>query len=287
MKTVSISWLLIDSVFPLNPVVNPSAGSEGDGSGWAGAFIFLMPLFFSLAYFGYKRWENRKWIRGVFPEDLPYTKANLAEAYMSLGTYFITIDRFHQMQKIARMKLFLLRDFRQVPENYDEIIERNFHYPIHPVSVVDWVNRHASEQRKKQLIHFLVGLCHIDGTLNRKEYDALRVLSRNLHLDIPFLESCIFSARGGATGNKKESGHAKNHTKAEQPRSVPVRKKYADLLGVSEHADEKAIRQRYRQLVKVYHPDRYARESAEKQEQAHQRFLEIQEAYEFLISAYS
>lgn len=251
---------------------------------WAYTLGFFIPFIGAFAYLGYKHWQVRKWKRGTFPGDLAYSKSNLMEAYSSLTVHFITLDRFHQMQKIAYLKLFFIKHFKQIPERYDEIIDRNFHYPIHPESVVNWINQHANEQRKKQLIQFLVGLCHIDGTLKQKEYNSLKVITLKLQLDLSFLESTIFSYRG----NKKENNERKsNHRVNAKPPPVSNRKKYADILGVSENAGVDEIKKRHRQLVKLYHPDKYARESKEKQEQAHQRFLEIQEAYEFLMKTNS
>jgi DnaJ-domain-containing protein 1 len=250
-------------------------------------FGMLIPILFVLLYFGYQRWKNRKWLKGTFPKDLTYTKTNLMEAYMCLTVYFITLDRFHQMQKIGRLKVFFSRHFKRIPEDFDEIIDRNFHYSIHPMSVAEWINTHANEQRKQQLIRFLVELAHIDGTLRPKEYDALKVLNQKFRLGILFLDSCISYANGTSNQRQQKSSSQSGENrkiKNERPRSVSLRKKYAEVLGVDENATETEIKKRYRQLVKLYHPDKFARESEEQQKQAHQRFLEIQKAYEYFVS---
>src|SRR5579885_3813325 len=52
---------------------------------------------------------------------------------------------------------------------------------------------------------------------------------------------------------------------------------YYRILGVDEHADEKAIRQAYRKLARQYHPDVNPGDKA-----AEEKFKDINEAYEVL-----
>lgn len=282
MNTDSIPFNhVIDSILLDHKIYDRS---ESDGSEWAIGFAFFIPLLIALMYIGYKRWQNRKWMQGVFPQELTYSKTNLMEAYSSLTVYFITLDRFHQMRKIAHLKLFFINYFKQIPEKYDDMIDRNFHYPIDPLSVIKWINLHANENQKKQLIQFLVGLCHIDTILQKKEYDALKVITKTLQLDSIFLEETIFSYRGNDESSESRNGYKSTHRAIEKPKTVSKLKHYCEILGISENASKTEIKQRYRHLAKLYHPDRYVKESKEKQEQAHQRFLEIQEAYEFLMA---
>lgn len=252
------------------------------------SFIFILlvasPIWYPLSYFFYHSWKIREWKKGEFPQHLKYNKHNLAEAYICLSTHFIVIDKFHQMNKIASLKRFFSLRLKFVPEEFDDIVDRNFHYPINPETVLDWVNKYANDSHKKLLAQFLVSLCHIDGAVNQKEYDGLRFVVQKLKLGIPFLESTIEMYRKGTTNN---SGSSSSSSSGRIDSSQPIpslQSKFAAILGVVENADETEIRKRYRQLAKKYHPDKFARESKDKQEQAHQRFIEIQEAYEYLLS---
>lgn len=246
--------------------------------------IVCSPVWAPFAYWGYDQWKDRIWLRGTFPEEIAFSKTNLMNAYISLAVCFITFDRNHQMRKIAYLKSFFRRQFKSVPEKYDDIVDRNFHYPIEPISIAKWVNRHANEQQKKQLIQFLVGLCHIDAYLRKKEYDWLKAITRSLNLELSFLESTIFSYRGNQQESRRMNDQKSTGTTNSSPSVQSARRKYSEILGVNENATETEIKKRYRQLVKLYHPDKYARESKEQQEQVHQRFLEIQKAYEYLTS---
>ncbi len=55
-----------------------------------------------------------------------------------------------------------------------------------------------------------------------------------------------------------------------------MNKDYYEVLGVSRNADANEIKKKFRQLAKVYHPD------ISKEDNAEEKFKEIQEAYEVL-----
>ena len=54
------------------------------------------------------------------------------------------------------------------------------------------------------------------------------------------------------------------------------------ILGVNLTDSADVIKKAYRQLVKEHHPDKFSNGTEIQQQMAHQRFLEIQKAYEIL-----
>eukprot|EP00049_Salpingoeca_infusionum_P012624 m.231975 g.231975 ORF g.231975 m.231975 type:complete len:1609 (+) comp15229_c0_seq6:101-4927(+) len=68
------------------------------------------------------------------------------------------------------------------------------------------------------------------------------------------------------------------HNQIEQAVKSATQKDYYKILGVSKHASSNRIRKAYRQLVKVWHPDK-----AHDDPNAEQIFLDIVEAYEVLM----
>ncbi|MCE3294789.1 MAG: heat shock protein DnaJ domain protein [Crocinitomicaceae bacterium] len=233
-----------------------------------------LPFVIACSYLLYKYLKNRQWMKGSFPQDLPATTENLLEAYMSLTAGFILLDRYRQMEKVAYLKSFFMRHFHTVPVDIQDSIQRNFHYPIQMESTASWVNNHYSDEHKKQLVRFLVGLSHIDKVLKQKEYDALKHVVSALQLGLSFLDATIHLYREQKNSSKKKTPL--------QPR-ISERKKYASILGVDERADIKEIKQRFRELAKKHHPDRFSKGTKEQQQMAHDRFLEIQQAYEYLM----
>lgn len=273
---------IIDSIIQLNEEIQiQTKQHDGIESVWVSYGPVFVPLICFFSYILYNNFLIRKWRKGIFPSDLEYNKTNLMEAYCCLTVYFITLDRHHQLRKIQYLTSYFSKTYNYDIEKIEMSIDRVLHYPIHPFGVTDWLNKHTSESFKKQLLEFLVHLTFIDNNLKSKEYEALKTISRALHLNPSFLDEIMFSKKEQT--QSKESSNKKTHQKPTP--SPSVLQQHADLLGVSLPTNEKEVKQRYRQLAKKYHPDKFARESKEQQKQAHQRFIEIQEAYDYLINS--
>ncbi|MGV3630274.1 MAG: J domain-containing protein [Bacteroidota bacterium] len=243
----------------------------------SGAIILIslaLPFVAACLFFLYKYIQNRKWTTGVFPFDLPANAENLLEAYMSITAHFILLDRYRQMEKVSYLKSYFMRHYSTTPVNIRDSMQRNFHYPIRAESAASWVNRYFSTDTKKQLVQFLVGLSHVDGTLNREEYEALKSVVSVLQLELSFLDAAIHLYKEQKKSPKKKAALRTSE-----------KQKCALTLGVPENADKKEIKQRFRELAKQHHPDRYSKNTKEQQEMAHKRFLEIQRAYEYLMKS--
>lgn len=220
-----------------------------------------------------------KWTRGKFPQNLSFTKDNLTLAYMAMTTGFIFLDRRYEAVKKKMLRQFIARKYKAMPKRFDHYLELFLDRPMHPVSVATWISKHAKQGTKDELVEFLVRLCMVDGTFNKREYDALRIIARQFSIDPNKLDRWIEMNRT----HKQTSGRSSQQQHAQQRATVTtsLRAQHARVLGVSENANPQEIKARYRALAKMYHPDRFSRESKETQEEAHTRFLEIQKAYEF------
>ena len=246
---------------------------QNDPFPWLMVGVTALPFVIACSYLLYKYFQNRKWMKGSFPFDLDASTENLLEAYMSITAHFILLDRYRQMEKIAYLKSYFVHHFHQTPVDIHDSIQRNFHYPIQLESSVNWIGHNFSIDSKKKLVQFLVGLCHVDLHLRQKEYEALKQVTAILELELSFLDGAIHLYREQKKGPKKALA---------VPDRLSERKRYASILGVDEHAGKKEIKHRFRELAKKHHPDRYSKDSPEQQQMAHERFLEIQQAYEYL-----
>ena len=62
-------------------------------------------------------------------------------------------------------------------------------------------------------------------------------------------------------------------------------RKYYDILSVRHDASPTEIREAYRDLVKVWHPDRFRNENQRLQERANEKLKEINEAFDEIKKA--
>lgn len=107
-----------------------------------------------------------------------------------------------------------------------------------------------------------------DGTLAPSERSALEEIARGLGIPRRELDRLLRLARP-----REARGATEPAGSADRARAV---------LGLDADAGPEAIRDRYRELVRVHHPDRHEHLGAEAAREAAERFREIRSAYERL-----
>ncbi len=116
---------------------------------------------------------------------------------------------------------------------------------------------------KLQLLHYLFGIAHADGSLSNPEQSVLYKIS--VYLEITQNDYKTIGAMFGGGGRR---GRVVNTGKA------------YEILGVERSATEDEIKKAYRQLALKYHPDRVTHLGEDVRKSAEEKFKKIQEAYE-------
>jgi len=152
---------------------------------------------------------------------------------------------------------------------------------IHVRSVANWViqKMHQSQERA-DLIEFLIDLVFVDEEMIDREFTALIRLGELIGVQSVYIEKRVIEHRKRIFGSTT-AGNERLHSIAN---SGTRRKMALAILDLGSSATEEDIKKSYRALVKKYHPDRNLDKSEEERGEFAQRFLEIQDAYEELIS---
>lgn len=119
--------------------------------------------------------------------------------------------------------------------------------------------------------------------LTEYEYNSIKLyITNGGHKRAGFNSQGPFGGQRSYQGGAYGSGNPYNQASRED-----LVEKYTKVLGIDKNADMTEIKKAYRTLAKEYHPDKLASESMPKdyEEYAHQRILEINEAYEYLKDA--
>ncbi|MNX95592.1 Chaperone protein DnaJ [compost metagenome] len=151
---------------------------------------------------------------------------------------------------------------------------------IHVRSVANWVvQKMNGSQERADLIDFLIDLVFVDEDMIDREFTALVRLGELIGIQSVYLEKRVIEHRkrifGASVGNERLHTIANAGTR---------RRTALAILDLGPGASEEEIKKSYRRLAKKYHPDGNLELSeAEREEFAH-RFLEIQDAYEELVS---
>jgi hypothetical protein len=151
---------------------------------------------------------------------------------------------------------------------------------IHVRSVANWVvqKMHGSEERA-ELMDFLIDLVFTDNELIDREFTALVRLGELIGVQSFYIEKRVIEHR------KRIFGSSPNNERLHTIANAGTRRRMAlAILDLGSEATEGDIKKSYRNLVKKYHPDRNPDISEEEKVEYAQRFLEIQDAYEELIS---
>lgn len=122
-----------------------------------------------------------------------------------------------------------------------------------------------------QLMHYLYGIAKADGNVDRSESDILRRIASYLGIGLRQFES--IKAMYGDT-----SGYNYNNSR----RTTQTRRKFSDpykVLGIDKNVDDSAVKKAYRSMARKYHPDKVRHLGEAQAEQAKEKFIKVDEAY--------
>lgn len=227
------------------------------------------------------RYKTRQWKKGIFPATMKFSKDNLLKVYISLSASMIRRDLTDNTAKIQYMAAYFKKEFPQSDSDFKDSLHFFFKYPIQLNSVCDWVNLHLGEDiYRLQIIYFLAGMAMMNGELNTNQYRLLQHLVVLLHLNQKDFESIIAMYR--RTGSKQKTS-SKNRTRVRSNFSKAKSLICQQILGVTSSTSVEDIKKVYRKLVMRHHPDKFEKAGEDQVRLAKERFLKIQEAYEFLV----
>ena len=221
--------------------------------------------------------NDREWHEGLFEREQPVGEQPhdpLLEAFISIGALMVRKDTSSYREKILYLNSYFSRNFPQSHYDFGRSFTESLKKPVRPEVISKWLKRKLPQQSQRiQIMYFLAGLATVDGSMNKREVELLREMNTFLGLSPQDFDSII-----AMYTQKQERTQSTANSK---PQLSAVRLART-ILNVAENATKDEIKQAYRRLVKLHHPDRFVKESPEQQKIAEQRFIEIQKAYEVL-----
>ncbi|NVK63736.1 MAG: DnaJ domain-containing protein [Flavobacteriales bacterium] len=250
-----------------------------------GFHVFLMFFGGGIGYILYSKYQYNKalesWNSGIFNSKQKYSEDALLEAYIRLGGLMLRKDQDDLKNKMGYLHRYFEQHFTESDTDFMRALSGSFQNPVKLGTITPWLKHHLrSVSQRSQLIYFLAGLSAVDGSINPKEKQFLIQLSDLLDISKKDFDSIM------AMYSKYEDAYRDQFKRSQPTKSQREyrREKAAKILGVSVNASPDEIKKAYRSLAKVHHPDRFATHSKEQQEIAEERFVQIQKAYELLVS---
>ncbi len=204
-----------------------------------------------------------------------YTDRTVMIVYIYLAGWLIRKNHRVSKRKVEFVNTYFKQQFKGAAYDPAEELDRALKYPVHIRSVTNWVNRKMNQpHERKQLIDFMIGLALDNGQITQIEFVALMRFGELIGIQSAYIESEVHRMRGEDLRDLKMDSVNYHSSK---------RKKALMILALTEDASPDTIKKAYRKLAMQFHPDRFQQATDEEQAVAASRFLEIQEAFDYLI----
>lgn len=150
------------------------------------------------------------------------------------------VRQFGQQQ--AAQLLIVLRD----------VLKRDI--PLH--QVCGQIRHNMPHAVRLQLMHYLIGLAHADGSVHRAELDLIKRIAQEIGI------------------SEKDLGSLSAMFRTADP-SAAYR-----ILEIPDTASDDEVKKAYRRMAMKFHPDKVAQLGDDVQKAASEKFKKVQEAYE-------
>lgn len=224
---------------------------------------------------------DRYWRNGKIPPSFGYNRDNEMEIIIALAGIIIRKDFRDILQKRKFLHDYFARFFIMENYNFSESLRDSYINPLKIEEIAKWFNKaNISVQSKINIVQLMIDMSVIDGELNGHEYDTIKHFHNLLKLPIVEFDR-MMHIHMQQEERRREEDHKRANTKSTYSRES-AKSLACKILGVIITDSEDVIKKAYRTLVKEHHPDKFVNGTELQQKMAHDRFLEIQRAYEIL-----
>jgi DnaJ-domain-containing protein 1 len=203
----------------------------------------------------------------------------LVYTYLSIGLMRLDREDLKTQQSMLLEKLrrrFGSWTNKEITEFYFDILKG---YPKPDMaSMFKWVNDKSNEREKIQILDVLADLAYHNDLVTPSEFKFLYQVASDLKISQDTIRSIIAIRQSRLDSRQQRSSRTTSH----QSKASIIKRKL-HVLGLNHAKNQEEIKLAYRKLAKTNHPDRFANKSKSEQDMAHERFIEIKTAYDYLM----
>ena len=207
----------------------------------------------------------------------PFNNRTNMSAHVILGIKMIQLDRTTIKGQVNYLITFNKRLFPDynIKYEYNKIVGSKLN--IDPI--LKWYAKKSDDEDKIDLLDYLADLAYFGHRATAREINMLRHVANIFEVDGDVLGS-ILTIREQRYERKQQRNHSYNN-RVSKTNSI---KNALSILALDKNPSEGEIKKAYRKMAKKFHPDRYQNKSVEEQNMAHERFVEINKAYDYLLN---
>jgi DnaJ-domain-containing protein 1 len=211
----------------------------------------------------------------VMPVSIRWSNKNMQIAYLYLAGWILRKNASDSKDKIQFIKSYFIREFGEFhSENQAELVNA-MKLNTNIRSVSNWILHYLKDgSERTKIIDFLFEIAKVDGQIIDREFVAIVRLAELIGVRASYIEKKL-----------KEFNDQKFRTYNESrifDRAGERRTKALLVLQLAEGFTENQLKRAYRKMAKRYHPDAQKSQGVEDKRMNNEKFLQIQEAYEYL-----
>lgn len=270
-------------------VGNYSQGYQGneEETPWVAVIIGISVATFVIGGFFYTIFKGLVLdtiINGTpFSARFKFTPKNLRLAYKVVGCHVVVADVGERREQYLFLISYLKRRFPNAERMQLSDIP-NMH-EIYPeiYEILTWLNMHLDLEHKLQFIDYMVDLAFFNEKLSRREMRLIYYAGKVFGIPQSEVKSILSMRYKFYQDKRKREQEHRRKSRATRRPSVNLKKQALQILGLSPAVNDfSVVKKAYRDMAKKHHPDRFHNDSEQEKEKAHERFTEINTAYEYL-----
>ncbi len=185
------------------------------------------------------------------------TGGDLTMSLVVLIAALMKVDGRVTQSELDHVRRFFVRQFGETQAAQLLIVLRDVlkrEIPVH--DVCEQIRHNMPHPVRLQLMHYLIGLAHADGAIDRAELDLLKSMATDLGI------------------NEKDLGSLSAMFRKADPSTA------YQILEIPAGATDDEVKKAYRRMAMKFHPDKVAQLGHEVQKAAGEKFKKVQQAYE-------
>lgn len=242
-----------------------------------GGFLGLIVLLILLRSGSGKTEEQPE---GEMPVHWRYSDRNVMLVYIYLSGWLVRKAPRDATKRNDFIRDYFKERFKGVVFDTAEEMQRSLNYPVHVRSIANWVNKRMRKpNERKQLMDYLIALVCDQERNSQMQVVALMRLADLIGIQLAYVEQQINWYR------ERYNPEAEPDPMMDLLVNRPYKRRNAlKCLQLNDPITVSDLKKAYRTLAKQFHPDALHDASEVEQQQAEQRFREMQEAYEYLLN---
>ncbi len=185
------------------------------------------------------------------------TDGDLTMSLVVLIAALMKADGKVTQSELDNVRRFFLRQFGQQQAAQLLIVLRDVlkrDIPLH--QVCEQIRHNMPHAVRLQLLHYLIGLAHADGSVHRAELELLKRMAHDMGI------------------SDKDLGSLSAMFRTADPSAA------YQILEIPATATDEEVKKAYRRMAMKFHPDKVAQLGEDVQKAAAEKFKKVQEAYE-------